>query len=118
MTPSQHDDPELSPSPEDYPAVDELAYVPDDEQPRPSAKQLAYLRALAHRAGQTFAYPRTAAQASAEIRRLKRAKPSSRTELAIERRQIADAIAAGPDDAARVRDAEIQGFGSNCRWSH
>jgi hypothetical protein len=117
MTPSEHDDRGLSPTPERYP-TDEYEYVPDYEEPRPTAKQLAYLRSLAHRTGQTFAYPRTAAQASREIRRLKNARPSSRIERAIERRQIADAIATGPDDAARVRDAEIQGFGSNCRWSH
>ena len=116
MTPSQHDgDLGLSPTPERYP-TDEYEYVPDYEEPRPTVKQLAYLRSLAHRAGQTFAYPRTAAQASAEIRRLKRAVPISRTERAIERRQIADAIAAGPDDASRVRDAEIKGFGSSATW--
>jgi hypothetical protein len=116
MTPHEHDDDlGLSPTPERYP-TDEYEYVPDYEEPRPTAKQLAYLRSLAHRAGQTFAYPRTAAQAIAEIRRLKRAVPSSRTERAIERKQIADAIAAGPDDAAHVRDTEIQGFGATATW--
>jgi hypothetical protein len=120
MTPHQHDgDLGLSPTPERYPSrQDELAYVPDYEEPRPTAKQLAYLRSLANRGGQTFAYPRTAAQASREIRRLQNAQPSSRAERAVERKQIADAIAAGPDDASRVRDSEIHGYGSNCRWSH
>ena len=37
---------------------------------RPTAKQLRYLRALANSRGQTFTYPTTKAQASAEIRRL------------------------------------------------
>ena len=46
----------------------------------PTAKQLALLRALAQRTGETFAYPRTRAQASSEIRRLQQRKPSSRTE--------------------------------------
>ena len=52
-----------------------------------------------------------AAQASAEIERLKHARPSTRTEVRIERKQIADQIATGPDDAARVRDDEISGHG-------
>ena len=39
----------------------------------PTAKQLAYLRALAERTGQTFATPRTSRDASAEIQRLKAA---------------------------------------------
>lgn len=116
MTPQQHDDdPGLSPTPERYP-TDELEYVPDDYDDRPTRKQLVYLRALALRTGQTFANPRTAGQASREIRRLKNVQSSSRIERAIERKRIADATAAGPDDAARVRDAEIQGFGSSATW--
>jgi hypothetical protein len=35
----------------------------------PTAKQLAFLRALAQRTGETFASPRTRAEASSEIRR-------------------------------------------------
>jgi hypothetical protein len=119
MTPAEHDDDlELSPTPEGYPnRQDELAYVPDDyEEPHPTAKQLAYLRALAHRTGQTFVYPRTASQASAEIRRLKKAPSSYWLEREFERQEIADAIAAGPEDSARVRDAEIQGHGSTATW--
>jgi hypothetical protein len=85
---------------------------------RPTARQLAYLKVLATRAGQTFAYPRTRAGASREIERLKHTQPSSRVERAIERKQIADAIADGPGDAALVRPSEITGYGSDCRWSH
>ena len=40
---------------------------------RPTQRQLAYLRSLADRTGQTFAYPHTRGQASREIQRLKRA---------------------------------------------
>jgi hypothetical protein len=117
MTPIEHhdNDPGLSPNPERYP-TDELEYVPDDQDERPTRKQLAYLRALALRAGQTFAYPRTARQASREIRRLKQALPSTRTERALERKDIADALASGPNDAARVRPAEIAGYGSSATW--
>ncbi len=81
-------------------------------------RQLSYLKSLANRAGQTFTYPKTAAQASAEIKRLKNTRPSSRTERRVERKLIADQIQAGPNDAARVREDEIAGHGSNCRWSH
>jgi hypothetical protein len=98
---------------------DDFAYVPDeDEDPPPSPKQLSYLRRLADRAGQTFAYPRTAAQASREIRRLRAQTPSTRVERRIEHKQIADAIASGPGDSARFRDEEIHGWGSAATWAN
>jgi hypothetical protein len=91
--------------------------VPDDYDGRPTAKQLAYLRRLAERAGQTFAYPRTTSQASREIRRLLKQQPSSRVERRVERKQIADQIARGPQDSARVDlDRETTGYGSNATW--
>jgi hypothetical protein len=68
---------------------------------KPTSRQLAYLKSLANRSGQTFTYPQTSCQASAEINRLKQAKPSSRTERYVERKLIADQIATGPMDAAR-----------------
>jgi hypothetical protein len=48
--------------------------------------------ALANRTGQTFTNPKTSAEASAEIKRLKGARPSSRVEVRIERKQIAESI--------------------------
>jgi hypothetical protein len=89
---------------------------PHGAQQRPSARQLAYLKALGEKTGQTFAYPRTRAQASNEIERLKNAEPSLRSERSIERKAIADAIALGPADAARVRSSEITGYGSSATW--
>ncbi|MGI8559090.1 MAG: DUF3072 domain-containing protein [Solirubrobacteraceae bacterium] len=83
----------------------------------PTAKQLAYLRALAERAGQTFATPRTRRDASVEIRSLKAAPAESRLERRIERDAIADGIAAGPQDSARVTLAEVTGYGSSATWS-
>ena len=83
---------------------------------KPTTRQLSYLRSLANRTGQTFTYPKTRQQASAEINRLKRTRPSSRTEVRIERKLIADQIAAGPVDAARVREREISGHGSTATW--
>ena len=79
-------------------------------------RQLSYLKSLANRAGQTFTYPKTAAQASAEINRLKNTRPSSRTERRVEHKLIADQIQAGPLDAARVREHEISGRGSSATW--
>ncbi len=37
---------------------------------RPTSRQLSYLRSLANQTGQTFTYPQTKTQASAEIQRL------------------------------------------------
>jgi len=79
-------------------------------------RQLSYLKSLANRAGQTFTYPKTAAQASAEIKRLKNTRPSTRVECRVERKLIADQIQAGPLDAARVREDEIAGHGSSATW--
>ena len=85
---------------------------------KPSSRQLAYLKALADRTGQTFAYPATRRQASAEIDRLKNTQPSSRSERRIERKLIADQIQAGPADSAGVREHEISGRGSGATWMH
>jgi hypothetical protein len=81
-----------------------------------SRKQLAYLRALANRAGQTFTYPATSRDANREIRRLKRAQPSGGAERQLEHREIADAIARGPEDAARIRSSEVAGYGATATW--
>ncbi|HET7054192.1 MAG TPA: hypothetical protein VFI09_09805 [Solirubrobacterales bacterium] len=81
----------------------------------PSAKQLHYLRSLAMQRGESFGSPSTAAQAHAEIDRLLGRKRSSATERRVEREEVSRAMAAR-GDAASVRDAEIVGYGSNCRW--
>jgi len=83
----------------------------------PTSKQLAYLRALAERTGQTFATPRTRRGASVAIRRLKAAPPESRLERMIERDEIADAIGAGAEDSVRVTRNEVTGYGSSATWS-
>jgi hypothetical protein len=85
----------------------------------PSARQLNYLKALANRTGQTFTYPRTSSDASREIQRLKAVRPTSRVELKLERLDLAaeqDAREANCD--VPVHLSEIEGYGSNCRWSH
>lgn len=84
-------------------------------QRRPTAKQLSYLRSLAISRGETFAVPRSAAEAAAEIRRLKRRSRSTRAERRAERRGLSRDLALG-GDAARVRESEIDGYGSSARW--
>jgi hypothetical protein len=84
---------------------------------RPTRRQLAYLKTLADRAGQTFTYPISRQEASMEIARLKRATPSTRTERRVEHKVIADAIATGPLDSSRVRDDELVGYGSSATWA-
>ena len=83
----------------------------------PTPKQLAYLRALAERTGQTFATPQTSRDASAEIRRLKTAPADSHVERRIERDEIADAIGIGAQDSVRVTRSEVAGYGSSATWS-
>jgi hypothetical protein len=83
---------------------------------RPTHRQLRYLKTLAERTGQTFVYPRTIADARTEIDRLKATRPESQLERTIERKHIADQIADGPNDAARVRRSEITGYGSTATW--
>ncbi len=85
--------------------------------PKATAKQLSYLKRLAEQRGQSFSYPETIAEASREIARLKGVRPDSRVDQRRERHAIADAIQAGPADAAaRVRADEIEGYGSTAVW--
>jgi hypothetical protein len=85
---------------------------------KPTPNQLRYLRDLANSRGQTFRFPITRAEASAEIRRLRANKPDSRLQRAIERREGERAVRREDLDASAVRPDEIRGYGSNCRWSH
>jgi hypothetical protein len=81
-----------------------------------TAKQLNYLRTLANRAGQTFAYPRTTRQASAEIRRLQKQERTSPVERRVEHKAIADQIASGTYGTAVDLDREVEGYGSTATW--
>jgi len=86
-----------------------------DRQQGPSPKQLSYLKSLALQRGESFTYPQTGAQASAQIDRLLGRKRGSHVERRIEREQISRDMA-GRGDAASVRDSEIEGYGSSARW--
>jgi hypothetical protein len=85
---------------------------------KPTKPQLNYLRRLAERTGQTFTWPKTFSQASAEIDRLKQAQPATRLDNRLIDREIADAIACGDADATRVRSSEVSGHGSSATWAH
>jgi hypothetical protein len=84
---------------------------------KPTPKQLNYLRSLAQRTGQTFSWPKTIAEASAEIRRLEAVKKTPIADRRRERREIQDDMAARRGGAARVRDSEVEGYGSTARWA-
>ena len=83
--------------------------------PPPTAKQLNYLRTLAHRTGQTFTTPRTRKQASAEIRRLKAVRATGFTFAELQPEQAARH--ANHDVACTVKPWEVRGYGSNATWS-
>jgi hypothetical protein len=78
---------------------------------------IPYLRDLANSGGQTFRYPQTRAEASAEIRRLRARRPDSRLARAVERREGERAAPREQFDAAAVRPQEISGYGSHARWA-
>ncbi len=85
--------------------------------PRPTPRQLAYLRQLAERCGCSFAWPQTVGQASREIERSKALKQMLRSDRRREDKAVRDAVASGPRDAASVREDETAGYGSSARWA-
>ena len=85
--------------------------MPNDD--RPTGKQQRYLRSLAEQTGTSFAPPRTKAEASQEIERLKQLGASPRHERAEDRKAVAKTQRGGE---VRVRPSEVSGYGSNCRW--
>jgi hypothetical protein len=96
---------------------------PEEKRNEPGRQQgdaqAARIPAIARRPDrQTFSYPTSSREASAEIRRLKDQASSTRTERAVERKAISAELHEQPGDATRVRESEITGYGANCRWSH
>jgi hypothetical protein len=82
----------------------------------PTQRQQTYLRQLAERTGQTFAVPRTRAEASREIERLERTEPSAPFERRGDRHAVSHERRAEPY-GARVRDDEVRGYGSSATWA-
>jgi len=85
---------------------------------KPTSAQLGFLRDLALRAGESFAYPQTFAQADREIKRLLGRKASGRDERRRETRAVRREVTVGRGDAAAVRASETEGYGSSARWRH
>lgn len=83
----------------------------------PTSKQLKYLRHLAMQSGQSFAYPRTRAEASAEIKRLKGSGRMSAADRRREAHELSHKVAGRGGDAAAVRSSELAGYGSSATWS-
>ena len=79
-----------------------------------SPKQQRYLRSLAEKTGTSFTPPRTKAEASREIERLKKLSASPRHERAEDREAIARARRGG---SAAVRRSEVSGYGSTATWA-
>jgi Protein of unknown function (DUF3072) len=82
---------------------------------RPSPKQQRYLRSLAEQTGTSFTPPRTRAQASREIDRLKKLSASPRHERSEDLKAVDEGLGRRGGDAAVRRD-EVSGFGSSARW--
>lgn len=83
---------------------------------RPTAKQLRYVRDLWMAVGETGTLPRTRAEASAEIKRLKarqRLSPAERRRETLEARREAGER---HGDAAAVQPFEVTGTGSHATW--
>jgi len=86
---------------------------------KPTPRQLAYLKSLAEATATTFTYPKSSAQASAEIRRMKARPRSSTGERTRERHDVQREFAGRPQDAAAVRvGRDVRGYGSSARWAH
>lgn len=81
----------------------------------PSPEQLSYLRGLAMQRGESFAWPQTRAEASAEVERLLGRRRSSIVERRIEHGEVSRAMATR-GGATSVRDSEVVGYGSSARW--
>jgi len=83
---------------------------------KPTTKQIRYLEDLADKRGETFTFPQTRAEASAEIKRLKRRPAPTIAEREIEASQRPR----WPEiqgDKAQTRAFEVEGYGSTAQWS-
>jgi hypothetical protein len=84
----------------------------------PTPRQLRYLRDLALRTGQSFAYPTTAAEASRQIDRLKALRRTPAADRRRELREVSREMAEHRGDSSRIdQDVELEGYGSTASWS-
>jgi hypothetical protein len=92
--------------------------TPSPAEPRPTSRQLTYLRTLAQRTGQTFAWPITRSAASREIRRLETLPSTRQVEREMERHDwAAEAAAREANCDVPIHPHELDGYGSSTTWS-
>jgi hypothetical protein len=84
---------------------------------KPTPPQLRYLRILTEKTGTTFTLPKSFGEAKRLIDEMKGRKPTPRSEMRRERREISRDMATRRGDAAQVRTTEIHGYGSKATWT-
>jgi hypothetical protein len=82
----------------------------------PTAKQQAYIRRLALARGISFSPPHTMAEASRLIEQLKRRRPDSTADRSRELKQVRVDLDTNAGGATRVREHELDGYGSTATW--
>jgi hypothetical protein len=82
---------------------------------RPTARQLAYLKALAARTATSFAYPRSRSEASREIERLRQLPPLAGDQDPVDGR-VRDRDLERCTYATAPASGEIAGYGSSASW--
>ena len=91
--------------------------TPPPAEPRRTSRQLAYLRALAQRTGQTFTWPTTSG-AAAVVHPLEAVPPVSQVDHEMERHDWpAETEAREANCDVPIRPHELDGFGSSTTWS-
>ena len=83
----------------------------------PTRRQLAYLKALAQRTGQTFAWPRTSAHASRQIRTLRAALDAGVASVSIAEERAARQANDDVPLTIAVHDFEVDGYLASATWS-
>lgn len=83
---------------------------------KPTAKQMRNLRGLASSRGESFRYPQTRSEASAEIERLEGRRKTPNSDRRRESREISRELSERGRDATATRPDEIEGYGSTARW--
>lgn len=84
--------------------------------PPPTARQQRYIRVLALRSGLSFQPPRTRREASRLIDELRGRPADAAADVRRERRGIEADMSRASRDAVRIRDDELEGYGSSATW--
>lgn len=82
----------------------------------PTARQQAYIRRLAIARGISFTPPHTMGEASRLIDQLKRRRPDTTADRRREFKQVSVDLDTNAGGATRVREHELEGYGSSATW--